>query len=391
MKKWLSILLILCFSCYLLLGCDASTISGNTKPTSGSDASDSIFTVKNPGSSLITYDPDRQIYIACENVYLDMYRDSVHSSQILIQIISKNPLNAEEISVSIPIESEYKFMCADISDFYGSLQQKDVGNDNQISMFPYYLFQIYAGTDWKELGEVGKTDILALDSLRKALASEWAALKETDIPFFYAYTCAIYFPSSGKVEESFQGIDFNIGGQTYHLDIGQVNIHASNIPLKYPDDAESLDDRKYVMLRDTWSDGRQEVKLSFTASEEMTITGLWLLHNEMLKDILMNVSVTTGGMSYSATWDENEPIYLFAGDSVHVSVSFTDSRLTNLSACTSYYLALEYETKDGAYCKIAEKYVHKDPNLHELYAIVFKGLDVESYYKDYYLPLYKNR
>ena len=64
MKKWLSILLMVCLLCSLLLGCDDPTISGNTKPTLGNGATDNIFTVKNPGSSLITYDADRQIYIA---------------------------------------------------------------------------------------------------------------------------------------------------------------------------------------------------------------------------------------------------------------------------------------------------------------------------------------
>ena len=59
---------------------------------------------ENPGNSLIEYDPDRQIYIASENVYMDYYEGISGFLHFNFGIYSRQPLDPDEIAVTFPAD-----------------------------------------------------------------------------------------------------------------------------------------------------------------------------------------------------------------------------------------------------------------------------------------------
>ena len=60
------------------------------------------------GNDMVEYDPEREIYIACQNQYKDLYTD-LAGHGISFMILSKQQLDPEKIQVILPIETEYLY------------------------------------------------------------------------------------------------------------------------------------------------------------------------------------------------------------------------------------------------------------------------------------------
>lgn len=421
--KWRNLagLFLACLIMLSLCGC----ASGEKQPQETENALPSVTgmpKVENPGNALVDYDPARELYILCENVHLDIYASSGFG-MLYFYIFSRAPLEADSISVEIPIETNY-----DVSVFEypaAELRQteatalKDGQSLGQVSgsgLFPYYLYQCYAGVDFSKIGSLRKGAQEAEGNHMPGaagLSDQWYAmvneeipnfmkLKAEELPEFYVYSVDIVFPGDPEKtqEESFHSMDVTIGDKTYHKEIGEVNFISGDLPLRAPVSGlqytpEFLQQSYTSMMGTTqhpYSDGiGQDTILSFTAQENMTLTGFQMVDRftEILD--LQLIIESASGASKDIFWDGASPIDAAAGDKITLILYYKNPNMAGLWYETEMYAELDYTTGGAEQCILASR--HLVPaytlNKHELYAIIFDGLDMEPYYRDYYYPLYE--
>lgn len=377
--------------------------------------------VENPGNTLVDYDPDRELYILCENVYLDVYSAS-DPGLLLFYIFSRTPLEADSITVEIPAEINYEVSVSDPFDFRQTeaTALKDGQTLGQVSgdqLFPYYLYQCYRGVDFTEIAKLQEAAQKAErenDFVRAAeLSDQSYALKNEEIPnfmnlkaeelpeFYVNYVSIwIYGDPEEMKEESFHSMEVTIGDQTYHKEIGEVNLIPGELPLRAPVSGlqytpEFLQQSYTSMMGTTqhpYSDGiGQDTILSFTAQEDMTLTGFQMVDRftEILD--LRLIIESASGVSKDIYWDGASPIDAAAGDKITLVLYYKNPNMAGLWYETEMYGELDYTTAgSGEQCILATR--HLIPivmNKHELHAILFDGLDMEPYYRDYYYPIYE--
>ena len=96
-----------------------------------------------------------------------------------------------------------------------------------------------------------------------------------------------------------------------------------------------------------------------------------------------------GGSTVVVEWDMSEPYEIFPGDDVTVYASYRDENMNTLGyhTVTASYLLC---TSDGeSYCRFAYCDTNTCESDYLAYAILFDGLDLESYYWDFYYLIYE--
>ena len=339
-------------------------------------------TPENPGNSLIEYDPDRQIYFSCHNVDYDIYLDSSCAPFLSFWILSKDALNMDTLQADIPIQNRYSILYAECYDeSLGQLSMDDSIENAYI--FRPYLYQCYCEKSWGD-GE---------DS---AILEAYNRLKPNDLPQFHIYSVTIMFEKTVGGEEAFQDIILTIEGKDYPLHIGEIRLHEKAV-LNYPDD-QLLDSS--ISLQ-SWSLGSKAMLYNggidqicpaflFTAAYDMEILDLYLLDpNIEILDVRMNIH-SPNGTSMDFYWDMNSPVYLEQGDNVTIYVYYRDERQSCLDYTAKAWPVIDYRCENGYYSAFTEGTLYRELNIYELYAIVFDGVDLESYYRDYYFPKYES-
>lgn len=120
----------------------------------------------------------------------------------------------------------------------------------------------------------------------------------------------------------------------------------------------------------------------------MTLTKCYVLDDAVeVRDLIL--TVTSEDNSVSFAWDGTSPYDLFPGDQVQIDLVFYSQWTAELNYGLDVVPILEFESEsETAYiwseCNLTPVFI---TNLYELYAIVFDGVDMESYYKDYYYPV----
>ena len=383
MNRIICLFLMVTFVSLIICGCGESAID------TSSQTKRPVFGVANdPGSSLMEYDPDRKLYITLEGCDLDFYANT-GAVGLSFYILSKNALDANSISVSLPTQTSYDFHIRELTD----LKQKLGANELDNKKFPYYLYQIYRGTDWAAITEAWLANDSSCQGLLDEAAGDFQRMPLTEIPGFYVYTASLIF-TQRTVSETIEYLDITIGEQVIRQQIGQIRLHDTCLSAQGEQAVLDLSGSYMLaVLTDAWSDGTgQQMRITFTPQEDMTLTHLGLLEDPSISDLYIQLTVTSEAVgSYTYEWDGAEPVDLYNGETVTITILFRDTRLQELQAFVSYYALLEYETEDGTFYTIVQKFLQKQLNLHELYAIVFKGLDVVPYYQDFYYPVYKRK
>lgn len=395
MKKVLCI-----FSCVLLcvaLLCGCAGDPQGTKSTEPStqtvpaEALNAIAAPADPGNDLMDYDPGRELYILCHNIYVDFYTSGTINQGVNFYIISRKPLDTESVTVELPIQNEYSFEILDCGDTRITEAMAEQGTSVLTdARFPYYLYQVYQNIDWQELAALNSGDKGAFAEEQRKYSAAFYTLTEADIPEFHVYSCAIYFnPSSIFADESFEEMKITIEGTTYTEAFGSVSLHNYPIPLEYPDDGSASANGTLFISR-LYDDGIGAISslYVFTAEQDMTITGI-SIQDKTIKMLDANVAITTqNGFSLEYQWDMSQPIDLSAGDQMSLSLTYQDERFTGLEGTSRINAALNYEAEDGFACKCVEMTLYRSLNYHEWYAVIFNGIDMKPYYMNYYYPVY---
>ena len=412
---------VLCFALLLgmLAGCrtePANTLpTVNTAPTGTTEPVDiRPLPPKNPGNSLIDYDPDRQIYIASENVYMDYYIGASGLGNFSFEIYSRQKLDPEEIKVTFPIDLPFEVKVREEI----AVRKPDVSLYDLEDMsapylkFPYYLYLAYLGETFEkgietsavqlsdgfyELQDTeGKlvpvADVLAgLCELKEGETIEpryldYVSLKEEDLPELYRYTISVTLVNIPVLQETvvLDKLDITIGDQTQEIKLGCVRL----LPKKaLHSDAQMIYPRTVTSNTcQLYNDGvfrLMDVFKKENVQEEITITGLRIAE-EATQILDITVFLTSGGQYMEMQWDGTSPIYLFEGDSIFIDIYVKNEHAEKLLSHVASNTVVEYSNSIGEkFCCVSTQTCHETRNIYEYYAIIFDGLDMEPYYRNY--------
>lgn len=331
---------------------------------------------ENRGSSLCEYDPDRRLYIVENSMSLDIY-SGLGGQQLRFSVISKDPVDVDTVSVTLPVPYEIELLV-----FHRELERQTEWAAGVYSdgTFPYYLYQAYRGIDFTD------------EDQQDAVLEDFKRLQPEHLPEFYAYTLVVMFPNNDVIEEpgTIEYADITIEGETYRVDPGNIRLH--------PDEEDPVLDYTALLPNDRTGTGefqqlysggtlRLTPILNYTAEKETVLSRIYMV-NEGFE--ILGVEVTKAyyedGKPTSITfvWDGNTPILLNPGDSIQLWPIIHSEELDCMQSFCFLWFMMDFYIEDVYYQNMAQFIQLVEMNWYELYAIVFDGLDMETYYRDYY-------
>lgn len=392
MKKLLTLFIIV----LMLASCGHADPSEPIPTTSPSKLIPSVSAT--PGSTLAEYDPDREIYFSCGNQNYDIYFGESCAPFLSFWIISREPVDTGNIRVEIPIENDYSiYQIIPYDEYLGHISADPMATDLRVTFSPY-LYQSYFDVDWADIYRDPSAPVtVSRNGQDIDLHEAFSLLEPEDLPEFHAYLIDIYFEQAVEEPESFQQIALFIGDTRYDLPVGNIRL-SDDPPLRYPCDLLNIDgviSSQTIVAYGTppmlYNDGIDWILpvFDFTAPFPMDLLDFYLMdENIELLDVQIVVNSASGN-SMDLYWDKSTPIHLNEGDQVTVSVYYRDDRSKQLEYTVKAWGALDFECGLGRYSAISECTLRHELNLYELYAIVFDGVDMESYYREYIFPTYE--
>ena len=393
--------------------------SGNFAGTTGGSQSSVPVEVIPPTSpddpvgTIIPFDPEREIYLLCDGMSLTIYKDFSGKPSISLYILSKKELDIGAISLDISARSQAAVSIGEIPLGGTGLENRDI--------FTYALYQCYMGKDFAKLWELEtiynachdayfeeeeisyeeyKAAEQAYISFRDEEKGSYMQLTENDLPDFHVYYASATFMGEEFYEETITQAHLRIGDQTYTLALGEITLtkQAPSFPVEL--DWYNGGGYAYDGIIGSgngpcpYNDGvhRVESYFSFTAEHSMVLTDLQLDNpNHELVAVWIDMVSADGG-TFCGQWDMTEPFLLMPGDRVKIHIAYRDEGVESLSYNTKVWGYLIYEWDNGFSCKLSECDIRSGArsNYYELYALIFDGLDLESYYRDYFYPKYES-
>lgn len=401
---------LLCTMVLLLWGCqprqqihNESTSGDHTEPQLG------LPEVENPGNDLVTYDPERQIYIlGFENVNSTIYFESDGCTAISGLIISRIPLDPTSIEVSIPIQSKYT---VEIIDCGGTTSLRNTsytaarsGVSNSQMCLNYYTYQCYLDVDFSKLGQLwreyqnrteNQEEIAAqFVAIRDEHISQFEKLKTTDTREFYVYRVNVLFTPE-KTEEVFTKMDIVIGDERYHRELGSIRLIPGEGPRHYPlNPAGSMNMYLWMLSSGVqpYSNGVCKLLMfDFQAREDCKLENFYLW-DEQFEILRLHLQIKSDrGNALDFYWDGQSPVEILRGDKVTLTLYVKNQAMAELAFLQTLHGELVYSISDDWYSEMSGITFEATTvaNYHDLYAIIFDGVDMKDYYLECYYPIYE--
>ena len=331
---------------------------------------------ENRGSSLCEYDPDRRLYIVENGMSLDIY-SRLGGHQLRFSVISKDPINMDTVSMTLPVPYEIELLV-----FQRELKRQTewVTGVYSDEAFPYYLYQAYRGIDFTD------------DNQQNAVLEDFKRLQPEHLPEFYAYTLVVMFPNNDVIEEpgTIEYADITIEGETYRVDPGNIRLHTEeedpviDYMALLPNDSTGSGE-----FQQLYSDGilRLVPILNYKAEKETVLSKIYMVNEGFeILGVEVSKSYQEDGKykSIEFVWDGNSPLMLNPGDTIQLRPIIHSEELDCMQSFCLLWFMMDFYIEGVYYQNLAQFIQLVEMNWYELYAIVFDGLDMESYYRDYY-------
>lgn len=368
------------------------------------------------------------IFFLAGNDYYDLYCYYSFVPGPEIMLLSRENISEENIHVSLDIQAKYTVSIREQEtgaslttyDIYEKDGTREVTETSaNLYAFPLYLYQTYAGMDWDNVGklyeeyrsaeESHKAGELDIDQVEAALSaynyaateyvSEYMELETEDLPTFHKYLIQIAI-TRAEVEETLKSVQITINDTVYDVNIGEIHIRPDS------SDDGSGDYLKTTLSSPLWlncypygSGIEQCQSNTFCAETPVTITGLHFWENTLSTVNVLDVSVVLSDDENSAflgdgieiKWDGKTPIYVEQGKFITLFLTVQDDRMKEISYHSKLYPVIEFECNGNSFELASEIPLcrHYTDNWL-LYSIGLDGLDMESYFNDYYYVAVSN-
>ncbi len=375
---------------------------------------------RDPAEVLVGKNPC-DIYFATGNDYYDLYAAAAWMPGPEITLLSREEIDPETIQVSLDIQTPYTVYVTqqEIDRSLSTYEIQEVDGVRQVTMtdagfFSLYLYQSYAGMDWKALGEA-YADYIAtmdqyengeveLDQLKAAGAAydnkateyveDYMGLEVSDLPRFYEYTIQVFISEAEK-EETFTSVEVTIGDTVHNVEIGQVILKPT--PEQNLEAFEYLcpvGSPPYFISTFPYGEGIAQCQYEvFYTEEPLTLTGLDYWENTMSTAEVVDVTVVLadsrdnigGGNGVEIPWDGTTPIYVEQGKYVTLFFTVQDPRMQEINYHSKLYPVLEFDCQGSRWETACDLVMYRNYNdIWLLYALGLDGMSLESYFNDYY-------
>lgn len=397
-----AVLILICF-----LGCTGRQEPQTTDTTISEQAAQIAPTAPdryaNPFSKVI---PSSDVIVTNLCFGQDIWPDYSYYPSIILRVLSKHPLDYRDCSVTMPIRTQYTVSAREVPVI---ARPQSIMEDGS-GAFPYYLYEIYRGTDWKTLANmigdgsepVSPEKTEQIQALQNQYLSDFNRLTTNELPSFYTYEIEISFPDSYSgntiYDESCGSIGLHLGDFETELEGRSFEIHGAPLPLEpYRPDGSCVGCKQLIMNNGTviypYSKGIASVDevMGLEILEDLTLTG-FTFHESRFEILKLSVAISSeSGNAMDFLWDGVSPIRLHAGDQVMLSAVVRDLAWTEntYEYAARLYPILRYECGEEKGTSFGEYYVTYYPDPWETYAVWFDGLDISGYYKNYYQPIFE--
>ncbi len=406
LKSWIAFLLVL-FILLQLLGCTPNQI---LEETGGQTPSESR-SKEEPAAIAPTASPEapgENYFFLCGEYDLDFYLNTAFNN-IMIPVVSKTPIDASAAKITLPLEIDYEVYFNEV-----------LLTENYAQYFDYYLYQCYRDLDWAKVAKLfsaareasqaqadaGDPDQAAQQQIvddywayADQYSQDYDALTQEMLPQFYAYEVLInfYYDYDNPQDDAFTYMDVSWPGVSFRANCGEVRFHKENMYDDFPSEIGGLQQHTYG-IRDTasypYGSGTVNTWVAnFETEDDITLTrGYFFGNGPRIAEIQVYAASQeqdvdgTPVRSMDYLWDGQTPLPVEGGLSVQLSATFTDQRLQDMVPEGKLYFFLEYEYQGKHAVSITELGLHRNANFYELAAIYLDGIDVQSYYEQFFYP-----
>ncbi len=330
---------------------------------------------ENTGNQVVDYDPEREVYATCGEVFANLYcyPETGWSTTVDCVILSKKPLNSENVTVTASIPCEVEFLGkGDMKIVQGT----EAGADNQSNgLLPYYVYQAYRGVDFTK------------EEDQEAIKTDFTRLRAEHLPKFYGYSMTVILRGAAVSEKTkLEYLDITIGDINERVVLDDVTI--------YPEKDNPVTDLDAIIHADGgkgkfqqfYNDGYVDFPvLLYHADKDVTITAgnVYWPGVEVLDWKVTYTQANGQTMEYS--WDGKTPLDIYEGDYMQIEVHLHNSEMKGLNIPQWHIYTVFDCLFEGKKCFISHDMTQGLYfNAYELYAIVFDGVDMEPFYRDSY-------
>lgn len=406
-KLWTIGLLIL-FILIHIWGCTP----GNTGDETGMQTTGESLPKSTNSAIVPTASPQaasEDYFFLCGKYDLDFHLNTAFNS-IIIPVVSRMPIDASAAKITLPLDKiEYQVFFNEVT----------LTEDN-MQFFDYYLYQCYRGLDWGKVAQLFEAARNASAKLEDAgepnratqqqivdeywayadqYSQDYDALTQEMLPQFYAYEVIInfYYDYDNPQDDAFSYMDVSWPGVDFRVECGEVRFHKENAFNENLDEIGGLN-QVTGGIRDTFSSpyGSGSTTMltgNFKTEDDITLTRGYFYGNaaEITQIQVYAASEeqnadSTPVHSMDYLWDGQTPLPVEGGLTVSLRTTFYDPRLQDMVPEGKLYFFLEYEYQGKHGVSVTELGLHRNANFYELAAIYLDGIDVRSYYEEFYYP-----
>lgn len=370
MKNKILINIILIFVIIILCGCVNENKRKKTNNKINFNKEASIKNVKQDATKL-----KDDIIIIMDN-YDTYVNNEIGGNFFYFNIISKKEIGEKDIKISMDTTLPYNFA-------FFSQNNNMVNNENDIQ---FETFQMYNSMDWKKMYEISKESSSNNFDKYKELYNEEYTDMNKKCDFFY-YTAQINIDiRQMKEDTTISEIIFNYKGKEY---VKKINLKLYNkLPgignRKYSDDIISMESFGFddVMIYPS-KEGLIPVEdNTFVANQDIELTNIEILSNGNVKLKEAYISIVDD-KSYEQKWNGN--IKISKGTKFKIKMIAQDDNFKNkLSYGIKIRPVIEFNCNGEKCSTYYEASYRTKPLADEAYAYYVDGIDVLSYYYDYY-------
>lgn len=318
---------------------------------------------------------EENVVITLDKFDYFFYKDTSSVTTISFDIYSLKELKETDIVVSLDVACPYTYEVLRLE-------------DEKLELFN---FMSYLGVDWKELYRTMTEETDRFEETINNFNKQYEKIKQ--VPVLHSYNVCIQFDLAGTefFTDNVSEIDVIVDGESHKISTGNIRLD-SDFKLDRTYDGIELNNFSYFEVPfDVNKEGTTVFpEFSFVAKKDIRIDDFKLSHpNFQIQSI--ELQIENNGNVRNEKVTELDGVEIREGSNVTICVTARSEKLADaFSYGASGLQVMEYTVMDNNESQKAfnEFIIRTRLQAFDFYGYYIDGIDILSYYYDYYNPLY---
>ncbi|MBE5935320.1 MAG: hypothetical protein E7262_05955 [Lachnospiraceae bacterium] len=313
---------------------------------------------------------EKELYVVPQDYNITINK-SEGVNNVEVYLIAKNKLKMEDLEVFLGVENNVTMHLDEIT----------------LEKMPYYVYQSYRNTDWKKMKTLRDSEDKNLEftEYERKYEEDYKKIKKKDYNF---YTLSLVFdPNRVNEDEELDKIDIKYKGKTYSSKLTRIELK-NEINVKDTSDGIKGLEMKTAGMFSLYAipnkDGVLKTPLDgmkFTVMDDVIIKNISVCDKDNVEVIEVYFCDEASGMDMKF----NKDMKLNKGTEGNIYVCLKDKMFQNkLLYNSNLILDIEYEVKGKSVHNLITLHFSTKMSPYEIYADIVDGVDVLSYYTDYF-------